>query len=128
MDTTYELAVYLANNGFGTLGQDIFVNQIPAQTKGIYISHVGGNLALYTPMQDSVVNIYVKDTSASNGASTISSIKNFVHRMVATETANSYIYSMLVVGDVENVNRDMDGNAIYKITVTIKCKDNSLIS
>lgn len=127
-DIAYEIASYLDTAGYGTIGTDIFVGQIPAETNGVYVMRNGGAMNNYLPVTDSLVEIYVKNTKASTAASTIESIKNYIHRMHNTTTSGSYVYSMLLVGDVEDVLRDDEYGKIYRISVSVKHRDLSLIS
>lgn len=128
MDTAYEIATYLQASGFGTVGTSIFAGQIPTGTDGVYVVRSGGQPHNYTPLTDTVFDIYAKDTSSSDAISLLEDIKNHIHRMHNTSTSNSYIYSLLVIGDVEDVQRDIEYAKIYKITVQAIIRDTSLIS
>lgn len=128
MDCAYEIAQYLDDAGFGTLGTDIFVDQIGAETDGLYIESIGGAFENYLPIEEAVVNVYAKDTSASAAKTKLKNIKNHIHRMHNTVTSNAYIYSILAIGNIENVDRDLEYAKLYKLTLTVKCRDTGLIS
>lgn len=128
MNIAYEVADYLANSGFGTLGTDIFVDQIEDDVNGVWVVATGGIPNMYVPITENVVDIYAKNTSASSAVATLSNIRNHIHRMHTTETDNSFIYTMLVIGDIEAVQRDLEYAKIYKITVSLINRDTSLIS
>lgn len=128
MNIAEEFANYLEANGFGTVGTNIFVDFIPDSTNGIYVSHLGGALGLYTPMNEAIIDVTVKDTSASDALATINSIKNFIHRMHTTEINSAYIFSMLVLDEPESLGRDMEHASQYKITVSVINRDTSVIS
>lgn len=127
-DVAYDVAKYLADNGFGTLGTDIHIGYMPSSDAGVSVERAGGQMGRYTPINETVVNIYVKNTSASEAMTTIENIKNFIHRMHNTALQNSYTYSMLVIGDVEDVQRDPEYSKIFKITVQLINRDVSVIS
>lgn len=128
MSVEYEVAQYLANSGFGVLGTSIFVDQIPAETNGIFVVSSGGQPNKYIPVTESIVDIYSKDTSASDAITLLESIKNHIHRMHTTETSNAYFFRFLVIGDVEPVQRDEEYAKIYKISVQIFNRAKNLIS
>lgn len=128
MDLSSEIATYLQTAGFGTVGTDIFVGQIPEGTNGLYILSSGGQLGKYVPVNETALDIYCKNTKASTCITTLNNIKNYIHRMHNTLTANAYIYSILVIGDTEDVARDLEYSKIYKITVSILNRDTSVIS
>lgn len=128
MDIANEIATYLQKAGYGTVGTDIFIGQIPSSVDGIYIYRSTGSLNNYVPIENVILDIYVKDTSSSAGVLKIEQIKRYMHRMVSTTTANSYIYSILAVGDVETIERDTEYAKVYKISVEVMYRSLGLIS
>ncbi len=122
------LANYLDASGFGTLGTDIFVSQIPDGVNGIWLERIGGLQNNYTPMQEAVVNIYAKNTSAADAVALLENIKNHIHRMHTTESGDNFIYTMLVLGNVEDVSRDLEYAKIVKLSVQLVYKNNGIIS
>ena len=128
MDAAYEIAQYLHDAGFGTLETDIFVDQIGAETDGLYVESLGGELNYYLPIEEAVLNIYAKDTSASAAKTKLKNIKNHIHRMHNTVTTNAYIYSILAISNIENVDRDLEYAKLYKLTLSVRCRDLQLIS
>lgn len=128
MDIANELALYLQSAGFGTYGADIHVAQIPSGENGIYISRTGGSFNNYLPTEETVVDIYYKHTKSETCVTNLENIKRHIHRMHNTTTENAYIYSMLVLGDIENLERDAEYAKLYKITVSIMHRALSVIS
>jgi hypothetical protein len=128
MDIANTVANYLQTAGFGTVGSDIFVGYIPDDTNGVWIERIGGNLNYYLPIEESVVNIYVKNTKASIAIDKIEDIKRYIHRMYSVDSATSYIYTLLVLSDVEDLSRDIEYEKVYKITVQVVFRDKTLIS
>jgi predicted membrane protein len=128
MDIADIVATYIANNGFGTLGVDVFVSQAPEQTNCIWVERLAGTMNNYVPIEESVVNVYCKNTSGSEAVQTIENIKRFIHRMHTTELDLAKIYTFLIIGDVELVSRDLEYSSIYKVTVQVTYRDSNLIS
>lgn len=128
MDISYQVAQYLVNAGFGTLGTSIFVDQIPANTNGVYVVRAGGQLNNYVPVEETVLDIYIKDTSASDAITKLENIKRYIHRMNNTAAGSAYVYTFLVIGDIQDVQRDMEYAKIYKITLQVVHRDTSVIS
>jgi len=128
MDIGYNLAVYLANAGFGTLNTDIFVGQLPENTNGLWVERIGGTMNNYVPIEESALNIYASNTSSQNAINLLENIKRFIHRMHSTDQANAFVYTMLVIGDIEEVSRDLEYNKIYKLTVQLTYRNTTLIS
>ena len=128
MDIVSEVAQYIANAGYGVLGTDIFAGQIPADTNGIWVEYSGAGYNNYLPLTTSIVDVYIKNTSASDAVTTINSIKNYLHRMYSTTLDNAYIYSILVIGGVESVQRDAQYAKVFKISLSIINRDTTIIS
>lgn len=128
MDIAFQVANYLAVAGYGTLATSIFVGQIPSSINGIYVVRSGGQLNSYLPVEETVVDIYCKNTKSATCIATLEAIKRYIHRMHSTTTPSAFIYSMLVLGDVEDVDRDMEYEKLYKITVSITHRSLGAIS
>jgi hypothetical protein len=128
MDISYQVATYLASAGFGTLNSSIFVGQIPDNTNGIWIERIGGQQNNYVPVEESAINIFVKNTDASEGLTLLTQIKNYIHRMHNTSSGNAYIYSFLVLGNIEDVQRDVEYTKVYKLTIQVVFRDTTVIS
>ena len=127
-DIAYTVATYLQNAGFGTIGTDIFVGQIPADINGIYVVRSGGQLNNYVPIEETVVDIYCKNIKSELCVQKLEQIKRDIHRQHTQTIGSSFIYTLLVIGDMEDVMRDMEYEKIYKITVQVVHRDTSLIS
>lgn len=128
MDIANIVGQYLADSGFGTLGTNIFIGYLPENTSGIYIDRIGGQVDNYIPIEESVVNVYVKNTSGLQAIQTLESIKNFIHRMHSTEKGNAYVYTFLVLGNIEPVARDLEYGKIYKLSVQVTFRNTGIIS
>lgn len=128
IDIAERVATYLDGAGFGTIGTDIFIGQIPDETNGLYIVNAGGQLNNYVPIEESVVDIYAKNTSATEAVTLLENIKAFIHRMHSTELGDAYFYSFLVIGNVVDVARDLEYAKIYKLTLQVISRDTGIIS
>jgi hypothetical protein len=128
IDIASVMATYLQTSGFGTIGTDIFISQAPDDTNCVWVERLGGSLNYYVPIEEAVVNIYSKNTKGKDAVEKLESIKRFVHRMHSTETSQDFIYTMLVLGDIELVSRDMEYASIYKLTLQVTHRDKQLIS
>lgn len=127
-DVTLAFANYLQTAGFGTYGTNIFVGYIPENTDAIWLEQVGGNQNNYVPMQEAVINIYIKNTNAATAVDTLNQVKNYIHRMHSTTVSNNYIYTMLVLGNIEDITRDLEYAKIFKLTVQLTYRNTNVIS
>lgn len=127
-DILSEFADILETQGLGTVGTNIFIGQLPAETNGIYLERIGGSMNMYLPIEETIVNLYVQNTSSQSAINTIETIKRTFHRHLETGTDNSFIYTILVIGDVDDLGRDLDYGKIYKVTLQIQHRSKTLIS
>lgn len=127
-DIAKAFATYLANNGFGTFGTDIFVGFTPEGENAIWVEMIGGSAELYTPVEEAALNIYIKNTNAETAVEQLNDIKRFIHRMHSTSLSSNYIYTMLVLGNIEDVSRDLEYAKIFKLTVQLLYRNTNLIS
>lgn len=128
MDIAHAIGQYLQDSEFGTLGTDIFVGHMPSDTNGIYIMRTSGDLERYVPIETPVVDIYYKHQKAETAIDQLEKIKRNVHRMHSSTPGDAYIYSMLVIGDIEDIERDLEYHKIFKISVQVMFRDTNLIS
>lgn len=128
MDIRYELARYLQTAGFGTINTSIFIGQIPDKTNGLWVGGAGGVANNYLPIMDATIGLYIKNTNSETARETLESIKAYIHRMHNTVTTNAYIYSILALGDIEDVERDLEYGAIYRLTLVVKYRNSGIIS
>lgn len=123
-----DFADLLERLGLGTVGTDIFIGQLPAETNGIYIVRVAGTMNNYLPTQETVIDVYVQNISSSTAATKIENVKNALHRHLETEIGTSHIFSILALGDIEDFGRDQDYGKMYKITIQVIHRSTTLIS
>lgn len=128
MEIARALALYLVNANFGTLNTDVFVGYIPDDTSGIWVDRIGGLPNKYVPINEAALNIYSKNTSAADAIEKLEDIKNFIHRMHSTEAGDNEVYTMLVIGDIEDVSRDLEYAKVFKLTVQLVYRNTNLIS
>lgn len=122
------MATYLQRSGFGTMGTDIFIGQIPEGTNGLFVERSGGQINNYVPIEETVVDIYSKDIKAETAINRLERIKKHIHRMYSSVIDDDYIYIFLVLGDIEPLERDVEYEKLYKLSVQVFHRDTTLIS
>lgn len=122
------IATMLQNLGIGTVGTDIFIGQLPADTDGIYLVRNGGEMNGYIPMEKTMFTAYVNYNSSETAIQKIETIKRTLHRTLETGDDNSQIYSILAMGDIEDLGREIDYGKTYGQTFTVLHRAKALIS
>jgi hypothetical protein len=128
VDIAYSVGTYLQGAGFGTLGTDIFVDNIPPDLNGLWISYAGGQPNKYCPIEETVLDIYCKNIKSELCISKLRSIIDNIHRQHTQTINDSFIYTILVIGGLQVVDEDDEHSKIYKITVQLLDRDTILIS
>lgn len=128
MDIAYQFAQYIDNSGFGTLGNDLFVGQINPDTIGVYVIRLGGTLDNYSPIEHTILDIYAVNSSSRDAVTLLEAIKRHIHRMHTVDTPEGFIFTILGIGDIEDVLRDEEYRKIYKFTIEVTHRNNGLIS
>lgn len=118
----------LEADGFGTVGADIFIGQLPAETNGIYLQRTGGALNNYIPIEETFFTVYVQNISSETAIGVIENIKRTYHRHLETGDDNSVIYTILAIGDIADLGREIDYGKVYSISFNIKHRATALIS
>lgn len=114
--------------GYGTVGTDIFIGQLPADTDGIYLVRTGGTMNNYIPIEETIFTVYVNYASSQTAIQKLESIKRDLHRTLESGDDNSQIYAILAMGDIEDLGREIDFGKVYLQTFTIKHRAKALIS
>lgn len=127
-DILEEFADMIAAAGFGIVGTNIFIGQLPAETNGIYLVRLAGSLNNYLPMEETVVDVYTQNISSQTAIQTMESLKRTFHRHLETQVGNHKIYTILALSDVEDLGRDADYGKMYKVTFQINHRPLALIS
>lgn len=128
MDIAYQVADYLADNGFGTIGTSIFIGEIPANANGLYIIRTGGLLNNYVPIEETILSIYCKDTQALDCITLLENVKRNIHRKSSTTLDGAFVFTFLVLGDIEDIQRDTSYDKVFKITVQVVHRSLGVIS
>jgi hypothetical protein len=119
IDLAKDIATLLSNSGLGTLGSDLFIDNMPDDKNGLYIVHAGGELDKYTPMQTTIFDIYAKYQQAQTAVNKLESVLSLIHRMHSVNLSNTYLFSILGIGSVEVVDILDNNDKIYKITISV---------
>jgi hypothetical protein len=127
-DIAYQVASWLASAGFGTLGTDIFVGQMPADTNGLYVFRTGGQLNNYVPIEEAVCDIYCKNIKSELAVDKLEDIKQAIHRQYSQTIGDTFVYTFLILGNIECIERDNEYAKVYKLTVQAVHRDTTLIS
>lgn len=131
-----EIATYLENRGIGTIGESIFIGELPiAQTdgggtnSGVYLiagSSEGQHEYLDTNYDQ--IDIWSANRLTESAYGKLEDIKDILSRMSNYETTNYQIYFSHDISGIMDMDRTGDGLKLFKMTIRFISRDKNIIS
>lgn len=114
-----DIAQYLATNGVGTLGVDLFKSFVPSTPDAcVTVLDTGGSKPdADIPTKSPTFQVYIRSTDYSTGKAKLDSIRALLHQ-VANQTlvANqTYFYYILALAEGGHLGRDANGRDLFSI-------------
>lgn len=126
-----DVAAEIAHDGLGTLGQNIFINDIPATSENAIMVMASNSEApdSYLDTQYLSVDVWVRNTSSAQAYSLLQSVFVLFHRRANyTLGTDWYIYFSHVMGNIEEMGRDAEDRKLAKLTLRFIYRNLSNIS
>jgi hypothetical protein len=125
-----ELADLLQSWGLGTVGADIFINELPENiNKGLVVTEVGGEgWHNYVDTITSVVDIQSIDTTTENAYKKLVEVLKHINRRGNYTSGNLFIYFSNAGTAIEYLGRELDASAVYRVSVQLIYRDTTIVS
>ena len=108
-----EVAQYLAAQGLGTVGTNIFYSYAPDnEVTGLYVMDTGGPQPdKYLPTKEPTFQVFIRAEDYNTGKTLLDSVRSALHqqknvRLVANQT---YFYFILAVSEGGHIGRNESG-------------------
>jgi len=119
-----EVAEYINDKGYASLYKDLFVDMLPdLENDCTAVYTTGGSLPdIYLPIGSPSFEILVRSDSAESAYSRICRIVEDLHMTYNTTLVDegNYYYSILLMGEINNLGRDEKGRIEY--SANFRCK------
>lgn len=121
-----EIAQYLAANGIGTLGTNIFEGDMPTtpdaciciyETTGLAAEH---DIPLHSPS----FQVMIRNTELDLGQAVAFSIRNLLHNQYNLQfaTNGTYVYSCNLIAEGGHIGRDDNGRDLFSLNFQCKVR------
>lgn len=120
MTITQELANWLQNEAYGTIGEDIFVENLPAEVDyAITVSRgIAGRQDTYVPILRQVIDVYARDYSSLDVEALLTDIFNKLHaRNEYTLTTGGVSVMQSEVQQPQFMGKDESSRFMYKTQI-----------
>lgn len=121
MNVANEVATYLANQGLGTLGTDVFVGHQPKGStydNCITVYHTqGGQPDIYIPTAEPSFQIIVRNKVYETGLSKVNSIVDELHQKRNAYLVSGETYFMFILLETEPYHIGMDEQERHEWTL-----------
>lgn len=114
-----DIAQYLATNGVGTLGTDLFKSFVPSTPDDcVTVLDTGGvKPDADIPTKSPTFQVYIRAASYSAGRAKLDSVRALLHQvanqnLVANQT---YFYYILALAEGGHLGRDANGRDLFSI-------------
>jgi hypothetical protein len=121
-----EVAEFIEDQGYATLGTDLFVDRLPDLDNDCTVVYTtGGQIPdIYLPIPSPNFEILVRSDSAETAYERISNIVDDLHQSFNTTlvTGGNYYYSILLFGEINSLGRDEKGRIEYSANFNCKVR------
>lgn len=131
-----EVADFVALGLGKTLGQDMFVGELPEPnidgtppSDGLYLIEVAGVMPdQYLDTETHMVDFWVSSSDAKTGYSLLHEAYDILHRKANYALTNWYVYFSSANSTIRDEGRGREGNKLFSIGFTIVCRNLNNIS
>lgn len=125
-----DFATLLQDIGSGTVGSDIFVLEQPDDLdEGLVVANdPSGDVHKYTGQQRQSIGVFSVSKSSITAAARLETLKRALHRREGITTAGHYIYSIVTVGNMMDLDRDALGRRVWKLSFDVFYRDLDWVS
>lgn len=119
-----QIADYLANQGLGAVGTDIFTSYLPqTPDNAIAVLDTGGfEPSIDIPTKEPTFQVLIRNTNYSNGKDDLDSVRSALHQKRGFEvySGETYFYFIYAISEGGHLGRDENGRDTFSIN--FRCK------
>lgn len=113
------VASLLQREGFGTVGTDIFLDELPADPgNAIMLTSTAGLLPnLYLDTQYATIDVWSRDSNSLAGWQKLNGVYTLLHRSYALSLDNYHVWFVHALGEIEPLDRDTEGRSLKRLSM-----------
>lgn len=130
MSLIRQLSGFLQSNGHGTVGTDIFVEDMPYSPANslMVMSNVSPAPDDYIDTETLNFEVWCRNESTKTASDKLSAVKVLLHRFYHLTLGEYYIYYIGATGNIENLTKDVDNRSLQKINFRAIYRNNNSVS
>lgn len=131
-----DVAQYLQDSGVGVFTtpdpalRDIFVGQLPADvTEGLVVLDVPSPPPhQYVDMEYPVLDFWVRSPHTDRAHAKLDLVYQVLHRNYAWRTGGWYVHWSHALGSIQDVDRDLEGGKLLRLSIQFICRNLNHVS
>lgn len=131
-----EIATYIASRGLGTVGENLFIGELPINqtdgggvTSGVYVvAGASEGQHEYLDTNYDQIDFWSANRLTESAYGDLEGIKDILSRASNYETTNYQIYFSHDVSGIMDMDRSGDGLKLFKMTIRFIYRDKNIIS
>ena len=124
MSLISDIADYLATQGLGTVGTDIFYSYMPDAGDNIMAVLDSGGVKpdIYLPTKDQTFQIFIRSSTYAAGKSKLDSVRSELHNLYNTTIGSYYFYYIQAIAEGGHLGRNPDMRGLDEFSINFHAK------
>lgn len=117
MSISETIATYLATNGLGTLGTNVFASMVPSGVNdGLVVIDSGGPAPdRYIPTKNPTFQVMIRASDYEAGITKLALVRSALHQLKNTTIGGYYFYYIMASSEGGHTGRDESGHDLFSI-------------
>lgn len=111
---------YMASNGIGTVGTDIFIGELPLDKadiiSAVYVPSPHPNKAI--PYYNQTIDFWARFKSYDDGMGKLQDLFDLFHQKENYEIDGFHVYLSYAMGMIDDMDRDMERRHLFRLSLS----------
>lgn len=119
-----EIANYLATQGVGTVGTDLFYAYLPSNLDdGIVVLDTGGNTPdAYIPTKEPTFQVFIRSSSYATGKAKLDLVRTALHQIKNTVLGSGTTYFYFILAQAEGGHLGRTENGLDEFSINFRAR------
>lgn len=124
MSMISDIATYLAAQGLGTVGTDIFYSYLPdAGDDLLTVLDTGGQQPdIYLPTKEPTFQILIRASTYTAGKTKLDSVRTALHNKYQTTIGSTYFFFIQAASEGGHLGRNPDTRGLDEFSINFHCR------
>lgn len=118
MSLVRNIGTFLQNGGLGTVGTNIFCEEMPADPADavMVVSNISPEPDKDLNTKTQMFDVWVRNQSTKTASDIQEAVMEFLHRQHHITLGDYYVYTILAAGNIENLGKDIEHRSLQKVS------------